>query len=171
MSADLPLIGRMGFVCWAHRVRASPPYCFPASYPVLRPCCHPYRPMDVPLPLIDDLEPVVGAALGLEELAAGSPLVEPRPLGLPWANAKEAVPNKMLSVIAACLMTFPLVCKNELFSLWKVPCPIEVGHDADDYVRRAPVPHRDCRVDAGGQRSARRYRGDASASLRRSADG
>jgi hypothetical protein len=125
--------------------------------------------MDVPLPLIDDLEPVVGAALGLEELAAGSPLVEPRPLGLPWANAKEAVPNKMLSVIAACLMTFPFVCKNELFSLWKVPCPIEVGHDADDYVRRAPVPHRDCRVDAGGQRSARRHRGDASASLRRSA--
>lgn len=69
--------------------------------------------VDVPLPLIDDLEPVVGAgaALGLEELAAGSPLVEPRPIGLPWANAKEAVPNKMPSVIAACLMTFPLVAR------------------------------------------------------------
>ena len=40
---------------------------------------------DVPLPLEEELEPVVllGSALGLDVLAAGSPLIEPRPLGLP----------------------------------------------------------------------------------------
>ena len=45
--------------------------------------------VDVPLPLAEELEPTVGAgsALGFALLAAGSPLVEPRPLGLPCAKA------------------------------------------------------------------------------------
>jgi hypothetical protein len=47
--------------------------------------------VDVPLPL--GLEPVV-PALGLAELAAGSPVVEPLPLGAPlWASAIEHVPR------------------------------------------------------------------------------
>jgi hypothetical protein len=46
--------------------------------------------VEVPLPLVGELEPTVGAgsALGLAELAAGSPLTDPRPLGFPCADAK-----------------------------------------------------------------------------------
>ena len=41
--------------------------------------------VELPLPLGPDAAPVVplGAALGFSELAAGSPVVEPRPLGPP----------------------------------------------------------------------------------------
>src|SRR4051812_47993836 len=41
--------------------------------------------VDVPLPLREDVDPVVGGglALGFDVLAAGSPVMDPRPLGLP----------------------------------------------------------------------------------------
>ena len=47
--------------------------------------------VDVPLPLEDELEPVVwgGAALGFALLAAGSPVTDPLPLGLPCAQTLE----------------------------------------------------------------------------------
>jgi hypothetical protein len=50
--------------------------------------------VDVPLPLrLDFIElPVVGDVPGVAELAAGSPEVEPRPLGTPiWAFAKPPI--------------------------------------------------------------------------------
>jgi hypothetical protein len=54
--------------------------------------------VDVPLPL--GLEPVV-PALGLAELAAGSPVVAPLPLGTPlWARAIEYVP-RIIPIIRA----------------------------------------------------------------------
>lgn len=50
--------------------------------------------VDVPLPLGFDRDaaPVVGADWGVDELAAGSPVVDPRPLGPPvvWAWAETA---------------------------------------------------------------------------------
>jgi len=60
--------------------------------------------VDVPLPL--GLEPVV-PALGLAELAAGSPVVEPLPLGAPlWASAIEHVPRIIPTIIAISFMVF-----------------------------------------------------------------
>jgi hypothetical protein len=52
--------------------------------------------VDVPLPLgLDFIElPVVGDVPGVAELAAGSPVLEPRPLGTPlcaYAKAPESV--------------------------------------------------------------------------------
>lgn len=56
----------------------------------------------MPLPL--GLEPVV-PALGLAELAAGSPVVEPLPLGAPlWASAIEHVPRIIPTIIAISFM-------------------------------------------------------------------
>jgi hypothetical protein len=48
--------------------------------------------VDVPLPLrLGFIElPVVGAARGVAELAAGSPIVDPRPLGAPAVCAKAS---------------------------------------------------------------------------------
>jgi hypothetical protein len=62
------------------------------------------RPPDVELPLplgLDDAPVVVlGAALGFAELAAGSPVVEPRPLGSPLcARASDRPPNSTLKRI------------------------------------------------------------------------
>lgn len=62
------------------------------------------RPPDVELrlPLGLDDEPVValGAALGFAELTAGSPVVEPRPLGAPLcARASDRPPNSTLKRI------------------------------------------------------------------------
>ena len=54
----------------------------------------------MPLPL--GLEPVV-PALGLAELAAGSPVVEPLPL---WASAIEHVPRIIPTIIAISFMVF-----------------------------------------------------------------
>jgi hypothetical protein len=60
--------------------------------------------VDVPLPL--GLEPVV-PALGLAELAAGSPVVEPLPLGAPFcARAIEHVPRRIPAIIAISFMIF-----------------------------------------------------------------
>ena len=58
--------------------------------------------VDVPLPLVDELEPVVagGWALGLDVLAAGSPVMDPRPLGLPCAKATEQLPSMALKINA-----------------------------------------------------------------------
>jgi hypothetical protein len=63
--------------------------------------------VELPLPLRLDDAPVVsaGAALGFAELAAGSPVVEPRPLGAPpcaWASVR--LPNIILEMISACFM-------------------------------------------------------------------
>jgi hypothetical protein len=64
--------------------------------------------VEVPLPLgLDLLElPVVGDVPGVAELAAGSPVVEPRPLGAPlcaWAkvpvDAKTIAHAKLVSFI------------------------------------------------------------------------
>jgi hypothetical protein len=67
--------------------------------------------VDVPLPLgLGFIElPVVGEVPGVAELAAGSPIVEPRPLGPPfWANA-EALNNANAAVnaIAGNFMAIP----------------------------------------------------------------
>jgi hypothetical protein len=61
--------------------------------------------VDVPLPL--GLEPVV-PALGLAELAAGSPVVAPLPLGAPFcaARAIEHVPRRIPAIIAISFMIF-----------------------------------------------------------------
>jgi hypothetical protein len=66
--------------------------------------------VDVPLPLFDELAPVVwgGLALGFALLAAGSPLTEPRPLGFPCATAEERLPRIRIMTIADSLMVFPL---------------------------------------------------------------
>jgi hypothetical protein len=59
--------------------------------------------VDVPLPLrLGFIElPVVGAVPGVAELAAGSPIVDPRPLGAPtfWAKA-SALENARADAIA-----------------------------------------------------------------------
>jgi len=57
--------------------------------------------VEVPLPLREELEPVVllGSALGLDVLAAGSPVVEPRPLGLPCANTRAQLLMRVISTI------------------------------------------------------------------------
>jgi hypothetical protein len=64
---------------------------------------HPCPEVEVPLPLWLGLvtAPVVGeSARGVAELAAGSPVTAPRPLGAPpWASA-EPTANK-LTIVAA----------------------------------------------------------------------
>jgi hypothetical protein len=87
--------------------------------------------VDVPLPLgFDPFEaPLVapGAALGLAELAAGSPAVEPRPLGPPlWAKATEqpattaimTIATRFISKLPGCGHLIPL---NECCSCHHVP--------------------------------------------------
>ena len=66
--------------------------------------------VDVPLPLIDEVEPVVagGSALGLDVLAAGSPVMDPRPLGLPCAKATEWLLSRTLKIIATSFMELVL---------------------------------------------------------------
>jgi hypothetical protein len=66
--------------------------------------------VDVPLPLgFGFVElPVVGDVPGVAELAAGSPVVEPRPLGAPlcaYANV-FASPTTMMIVATAILVSF-----------------------------------------------------------------
>jgi len=66
--------------------------------------------VDVPLPLeLGFIElPVVGAVPGVAELAAGSPVVEPRPLGTPLcANAKE--PDSVSVAAATIVVNFMAV--------------------------------------------------------------
>lgn len=62
--------------------------------------------VDVPLPLAFGVIPVVafGSAPGFAELAAGPPVVDPRPLGLPCAQAK--LPSTKLMMIATILMAY-----------------------------------------------------------------
>lgn len=57
--------------------------------------------VDVPLPLDEEVDPVVrgGAALGLAELAAGSPVTAPLPLGFPCAEALESPARRMTTAI------------------------------------------------------------------------
>jgi len=72
--------------------------------------------VDVPLPL--GLEPVV-PALGLAELAAGSPVVEPLPLGAPlWASAIEHVPRIIPTIIAISFMVF--LSRFRARSIWAI---------------------------------------------------
>jgi hypothetical protein len=63
--------------------------------------------LDVPLPLGVDLTalPVVGDDLGVAELAAGSPVTAPRPLGPPDC-AKAAPEQSTTAAITAGFMTF-----------------------------------------------------------------
>jgi hypothetical protein len=50
--------------------------------------------LDVPLPLgFDPVVLVVGAALGLAELAAGSPVIDPRPLAVPLCAIAAVLPS------------------------------------------------------------------------------
>ena len=63
--------------------------------------------VEVPLPLrLGFIElPVIGEVPGVAELAAGSPVAEPRPLGeLLWA--KERLPEKIRTVANAMLLSF-----------------------------------------------------------------
>jgi hypothetical protein len=66
--------------------------------------------VDVPLPLgLGFIElPVVGEEPGVAELAAGSPIVEPRPLGAPlWAKADA--PNNANAAANAIVGSFMAV--------------------------------------------------------------
>jgi hypothetical protein len=67
--------------------------------------------VEVPLPLgFGFIElPVVGEAPGVAELAAGSPVVEPRPLGAPpWACAKvPASANAKANAMVVSFMAAP----------------------------------------------------------------
>jgi hypothetical protein len=68
--------------------------------------------VDVPLPLgFDRPDPVVlfGSALGLVVLAAGSPVVEPRPLGLPCARVGEELKSIQLKIIKVAFMVIALL--------------------------------------------------------------
>jgi len=71
--------------------------------------------VDVPLPLrVGVMElPVVGDELGLAELAAGSPVVDPAPLGAPLcAYAKEPhSASAAASAIGFELMAIPFGCR------------------------------------------------------------
>jgi hypothetical protein len=70
--------------------------------------------VDVPLPLVDDLDPALGlgSAEGFAELAAGSPLIAPRPLGVPWAKANELL-RRMVKAIVVRFMVFLLKRINQ----------------------------------------------------------
>jgi len=65
--------------------------------------------VEVPLPLGEEVEPVVwgGAALGLEVLAAGSPVIDPLPLGLPCAETPDWVTVKTTNTAASNFMLPP----------------------------------------------------------------
>ena len=78
----------------------------------------------MPLPLIDEVEPVVagGSALGLDVLAAGSPVMDPRPLGLPCAKATEWPLSRTLKIIAVS-WSWSSLEKNQSFPSEKVPKP------------------------------------------------
>ena len=74
--------------------------------------------MDVPLPLGLALfeDPVVGEVPGVAELAAGSPVVEPRPLGAPpcaFAYVPEAISVTARTMITD-LMNAPLFNESKL---------------------------------------------------------
>jgi hypothetical protein len=67
--------------------------------------------VDVPLPLgLGFIElPVVGDVPGVAELAAGSPVVEPRPLGVPLcacAKAPESASAAAKTIVVS-FMAFP----------------------------------------------------------------
>ncbi|WP_456633674.1 hypothetical protein [Bradyrhizobium sp. USDA 10063] len=64
--------------------------------------------VDVPLPLRLGLValPVVGAEPGVAELAAGSPVVDPRPLGAPPACASASVEHSVTPKANAVRVSF-----------------------------------------------------------------
>jgi hypothetical protein len=59
--------------------------------------------VDVPLPLAFDPVVIVGAVAGLAELAAGSPVVDPRPLGTPLCAIAAVLPNTIRVAISPVL--------------------------------------------------------------------
>jgi hypothetical protein len=67
--------------------------------------------LDVPLPLLLGVNelPVVGEVPGVAELAAGSPVVEPLPLGTPFCAFAGTMANIRVAVRAVAMdfMSFP----------------------------------------------------------------
>jgi hypothetical protein len=91
--------------------------------------------VEVPLPLGEEVEPVVwgGAALGLEVLAAGSPVIDPLPLGLPCAETPEAVTVKTTNTTTNDFMlSLPATLRRgDQF----------VSHDDDDRIATHELPY------------------------------
>jgi len=71
--------------------------------------------VEVPLPLgFDPVVVPVGAALGLAELAAGSPAIEPRPLEVPsCASEKEEQPSRTLKIVTKSFMASSSVRQDQ----------------------------------------------------------
>jgi hypothetical protein len=59
--------------------------------------------VDVPLPLGFDPVVPLGAEPGVDELAAGSPVVDPRPLGDPFCAIATGLENTIIKAIAVVL--------------------------------------------------------------------
>jgi hypothetical protein len=120
--------------------------------------------VDVPLPL--GLEPVV-PALGLAELAAGSPVFVPLPLGAPLcASAIEHVPRIIPTIIAISFMVSSRV--SEQGQYWRSDLvPGALGPHAASHVYHASSdPTRSRSAEAvGAAQGARRQARTKSANI------